>query len=251
MPEQTHPPMQASRDHLPALLHCALRQAIDSTPSQPAPYLHLGLYAIEHGAYEEAIAALEDALELNPYMPEAYVALIDLLLEVGDESRAAGYYGQALDLLRVPAPLRARFGARLDPTRVAVVPGAYFVLDSVGAWTDVLETFLGAFGPHAPISLVLLTSDANLPRVESVILALLERLGLDPEGIPDLVVQPVATEPARRDLLLGARAFLLAADGTEEGLGTMAREVGCPVLPAPAADGLRLAAGSPAKSERS
>jgi adenylate cyclase len=85
-------------DHDPVLAEREMRRAVKLNPNYATAYHWLGLVLDYLGRDEEARAAMERALELDPLAHITHVAYAGLLLETGDPERAKALLLRARDL---------------------------------------------------------------------------------------------------------------------------------------------------------
>ncbi len=85
-------------DHDPVLAEREMRRAVELNPNYATAYHWLGLVLDYLGRDEEARAAMERALELDPLAHITHIAYADMLLETGDAERAKALLLRARDL---------------------------------------------------------------------------------------------------------------------------------------------------------
>lgn len=83
-------------------------------PSLSGPWVNLGKVRATQGQTEEAVAALEQALSLNPKNLDAYNQLALLKREAGEFERAEALYRQALEVWPFHARTHLNLGILLD-----------------------------------------------------------------------------------------------------------------------------------------
>ncbi len=85
-------------DHDPVLAEREMRRAVELSPNYATAYHWLGLVLDYLGRDEEARAAMERALELDPLAHITHIAYADMLLGTGDAERAKALLLRARDL---------------------------------------------------------------------------------------------------------------------------------------------------------
>jgi len=71
-------------------------QALGLNPNIPQAYLGLGIASSKQGNKQQAISHYDRALQLNPNLAEAYFGRGQVYYELGDKQKAIGNYGQAI-----------------------------------------------------------------------------------------------------------------------------------------------------------
>ena len=112
-----------------------LRQSIERQPSQTWPYARLGLLLMEEGEYDEALAALDRALELGIDRPEQVLYTTALLEGIAER------WAPAIDRLQRAVGLNPAFTkAYISLGRCLAEAGRYDEAGAALAWAERLAT---------------------------------------------------------------------------------------------------------------
>jgi len=85
------------------------------------------------------------------------------------------------------------------------------------AWQSALLAYLAAFEPDAPVSLVMLAAESgNITAVGDAVLATVAEAGLDPDAIPDVIIQPSSFDTANLLAWIGRSSAVLSVGGQAE-----------------------------------
>jgi predicted CXXCH cytochrome family protein len=156
--------------------------ALDLEADWPSGRLSLGDLRLRQGRFDEAIAAFEQAIKLDPQFEPAYVNLADALRQIGRDAEGEEVLRQGLALLPRNADLRHTLGlllvrqgkkvaalkelgeaARLAPENARYAYVYAIALNSDGKRADALATLRGADKLH-PNNLEVLSALISISR---------------------------------------------------------------------------------------
>jgi hypothetical protein len=220
-----------------ALASRIARLRIDANAANPLPYLEAALAFDEAGEHGMGFDALEDVLELNPHLNEAYMLLIEQALALGQTAAARGYFAQGLDLMDDPAPLQERYGTTLathSTLRVPLSADRPYLLASpvwgapLGAgMTALLGAYLSAFQAGDRARLVLPAHPAEAQAAVASMQDALRGLAANPQGIPEITIQVTSARLAIRALTYRAGAVFVG-EGTDTMMNALAEQLDRP-----------------------